>query len=173
VPGFLVAKKGYLCHYDLVNRANLFAVRTNNLGYETATGFEIVGRADAVGKAMQTTLNSMIRGNSCAATVEDNLVGGQEEVCSTVADKMLTGETCSTVVDKMLMGETCSTVADKMLTGETCSTAADKMLTGETATDELLAQSPHGNMFNGISKERLEKLKRMCPFLRLQELFKK
>lgn len=36
---------GLLCHYDIVNRPMMFAVQTDNLGYETAKGFEIVGRA--------------------------------------------------------------------------------------------------------------------------------
>lgn len=36
---------GLLCHYDIVNRAMVFAVQTDNLGYETEKGFEIIGRA--------------------------------------------------------------------------------------------------------------------------------
>lgn len=36
---------GLLCHYDLVNRPMVLAVLTDNLGYETEKGFEIIGRA--------------------------------------------------------------------------------------------------------------------------------
>jgi anaerobic magnesium-protoporphyrin IX monomethyl ester cyclase len=130
-------KMGLLRHYDLVNRANVMVIQSNNLGYETEGGFEIIGRADAVGKASNTVLNTMIEGH----------------VCSTIADNMLIPK----------KGE-CSTVAESMLTGaqSVCSTTAD----------EMLKKSPHGKMFSGISQDRLEKLKQMCPFLRLQGLFK-
>lgn len=37
-------KIGLLRHYDLANRAMILAVQTDNLGYETEDGFEIVGR---------------------------------------------------------------------------------------------------------------------------------
>jgi len=36
---------GLLRHYDLTNRATVIAVQTDNLGYETDDGFEIIGRA--------------------------------------------------------------------------------------------------------------------------------
>ncbi|MFZ5640789.1 MAG: hypothetical protein ACOY4Q_08860 [Bacillota bacterium] len=36
---------GLLRHYDLTNRATVIAVQTDNLGYETDEGFEIIGRA--------------------------------------------------------------------------------------------------------------------------------
>jgi hypothetical protein len=39
-------KIGLLRHYDLVNRAMVFAVQTDNLGYRTDEGFEIIGRWD-------------------------------------------------------------------------------------------------------------------------------
>ena len=35
---------GLLKHYDLINRAMVMAVQTDNLGFETEDGFEIVGR---------------------------------------------------------------------------------------------------------------------------------
>lgn len=35
---------GLLQHYDLVNRSMVIAVQTDNLGFETENGFEIVGR---------------------------------------------------------------------------------------------------------------------------------
>jgi len=35
---------GLLRHYDLTNRAMVFAVQTDNLGFETEYGFEIIGR---------------------------------------------------------------------------------------------------------------------------------
>lgn len=35
---------GLLRHYDLVNRSMVIAVQTDNLGFETESGFEIVGR---------------------------------------------------------------------------------------------------------------------------------
>lgn len=45
---------GLLCHYDIVNRPLIFAVQTDNLGYETEKGFEIVGRAKpAKGKILK------------------------------------------------------------------------------------------------------------------------
>ncbi len=37
---------GLLRHYDLINRAMVFAVQTDNLGFETEYGFEIIGRWD-------------------------------------------------------------------------------------------------------------------------------
>jgi hypothetical protein len=37
-------KVGLLRHYDLTNRAMVFAVQTDNLGFETEDGFEIIGR---------------------------------------------------------------------------------------------------------------------------------
>lgn len=145
---------GLLSHYDLVNRSNLFALQTNNFGYEIETGFEIIGRADAKGRAVNISLNTMIHSQGCSTTADRMLTGNQTGVCSTVADSMLTGST-----------GVCSTVADDMLDRqqEVCSTTAD----------ELIKKSPHGNMFSGISKERLEKLKQMCPFLRLQGMLKK
>lgn len=90
------------------------------------------------------------------------------------------GKAASTALNSMIGGQTCSTIADGMLSENlsVCSTIADKMLSGQqqvcsTAADELLAESPHGGRFSHISQERLEKLKQMCPFLRLQGLFKK
>jgi len=35
---------GLLRHYDLTNRAMVFAVQTDNIGFETEDGFEIIGR---------------------------------------------------------------------------------------------------------------------------------
>jgi hypothetical protein len=35
---------GLLKHYDLANRSMVFAVQTDNVGYATGEGFEIVGR---------------------------------------------------------------------------------------------------------------------------------
>lgn len=146
-------KVGLLCHYDLTNMSNLLAVQTNNFGYESGDGFEIIGRADAGKKPADTVLHRMIRGQQCS-TVADNMLGGEQQVCSTVADSMLAkqGASCATVADEMLGGS-----------GEVCSTKAD----------ELLAKSPHGKMFNHLSAERLKKLKQMCPFLKLQGLLKK
>ena len=37
-------KPGLLCHYDLVNRAMMFAVQTDNVGVAVEDGFEILGR---------------------------------------------------------------------------------------------------------------------------------
>lgn len=114
---------GILRHYDLVNRANVMVVQTDNLGYETAGGFEIIGRADIKGTAAGTALHSMISGQTCATT----------------AEKML----------------------HEQSEGST------------TAANEMLDNSPHGKMFDHLPQERLEKLKKMCPFLRLQGLLKK
>jgi len=36
---------GLIRHYDLTNRATVLAVQTDNIGYETDGGFEIIGRA--------------------------------------------------------------------------------------------------------------------------------
>lgn len=73
---------GLIRHYDLTNRAMIFGVQTDNLGYETDNGFEIIGRAGVkdglirttpvdkmvghmaerrVGKIMDTVLNFMMR----------------------------------------------------------------------------------------------------------------
>ena len=37
-------ESGLLKHYDLINRAMVMAVQTDNLGFETEEGFEIIGR---------------------------------------------------------------------------------------------------------------------------------
>lgn len=81
---------GLIRHYDLVNRANLLAVQTNNLGYEISQGFEIIGRADAIGNAAGTRLNTMI-GRSGQAEPREN--GGE---------KPAPGETCSTSAVELL-----------------------------------------------------------------------
>ena len=39
---------GLIRHYDLTNRATVLAVQTDNIGYETDGGFEIIGRSLAV-----------------------------------------------------------------------------------------------------------------------------
>ncbi len=39
-----MGETGLLKHYDLVNRAMVMAVQTDNLGFETEDGFEIIGR---------------------------------------------------------------------------------------------------------------------------------
>lgn len=190
---------GLLRHCDLINRANVFAVQTNNLGYETDDGFEIIGRTDVKGQAAQTLLNRMISRQPavCSSVATEMLAAAantdeQPGVCSTVATEMLatsinTGEStgvCSTVATEMLAEST----ADGIISGEInpCSMKTDRILAGikqdpskapevsaDMSNEELLTKSPHGKMFNLISKERLEKLKVLCPFLQLQGLVKK
>lgn len=75
---------GLIRHYDLTNRATVLAVQTDNLGYLTGNGFEIIGRAEQV------------------TSVKD-LALGLGHRCSTVVDGMLAhSHACSTVMDQIL-----------------------------------------------------------------------
>ncbi|HEX3030892.1 MAG TPA: acyl-protein synthetase [Bacillota bacterium] len=103
---------GLIRHYDLTNLATVLAVQTDNLGYETPGGFEIIGRTASIpGYNLQTP----------GGMVKDWILGvgttSPEQKCSTVADGMLRqGHPCSTVADGMLkQGHPCSSVADGML----------------------------------------------------------
>lgn len=52
---------GLLRHYDLANRAMVLGVQTNNLGYETEDGFEIIGRAGVKnGEILTTPVDRMV-----------------------------------------------------------------------------------------------------------------
>ncbi len=147
---------GLIRHYDLTNRATVFAVQTDNLGYETDGGFEIIGRAggQVPGFGMEPTQvkDWILAGYreaaaGCSASTA-GFIHGQNghphgpshgNQCSTVADSMMIeahSHPCSTVGDNMITGahsHPCSTVADKMITGahsHPCSTVADNMITG-------------------------------------------
>ncbi len=154
-------ERGLLRHYDLVNRANVLAVQTNNLGFETDEGFEIIGRVDVRNKAEGTRLNTMISGRpEVCSTVATEMLAEGSGVCSTVANEMLADDIISGKVNP------CSTKTDKILV------AASKLESNEELTgmsnQELLEISPHGNMFKYVTKERLEKLKQLCPYLKLK-----
>ncbi len=97
---------GLIRHYDLTNRATVLGVQTDNIGYETDGGFEIIGRsANIPGYNVQTP----------GGVFKDWLLGaGQHSLlgtgkahgvpCSTVAEGMIKaqGSPCSTVVDGMI-----------------------------------------------------------------------
>ncbi len=103
---------GLIRHYDLTNRATVMAVQTDNLGYLTEGGFEIIGRAEQ------------------ATTVKDYALGLGHR-CTTVQDQMMAhSHGCSTVVDKMMAhSHGCSTVTDKMMAhSHGCSTVMDEIL---------------------------------------------
>jgi hypothetical protein len=107
---------GLLCFFDLANRSTVLAVRTDNYGYTTEAGFEIVGRADSVAPGHPA-------GISMGHPPIHGMPVSHPEPCSTVADAMLkAGEVCSTVADNLLKssraGKVCSTVADILLKGE-------------------------------------------------------
>ncbi|GAW29959.1 hypothetical protein [Carboxydocella sp. ULO1] len=75
---------GLIRHFDLTNRATVLAVQTDNLGYLTAEGFEIIGRAEQV------------------TSVKDIALGLGHR-CSTVVDRILAhSHACSTVMDRIL-----------------------------------------------------------------------
>ena len=105
---------GLLRHYDLVNRSNLLAVQTDNLGYEIEDGFEIIGRADAHGKAESTTLNRMISHLGTGSSVVEEQ---ETRVCSTAVDVILEAAntpTCSTAADNMLKVKANNSLHGKM-----------------------------------------------------------
>jgi hypothetical protein len=89
---------GLIRHYDLTNRATVFAVQTDNIGYETDNGFEIIGRAQGnlhgYGLEPSNVKDWILAGNS----------GKAGHPCSTVADGMMKahGNPCSTVADEMV-----------------------------------------------------------------------
>lgn len=86
---------GLIRHYDLTNRATVLAVQTDNIGYETDQGFEILGRsANVPGYDVQLP----------GGTLKDWILGtGGGHPCSTVADGMMKqGHPCSTVADRMI-----------------------------------------------------------------------
>lgn len=126
-------ERGWLCHYDLTNRAGVLGVLTDNLGYEVEGGFEIVGRAKGAAAdlppAHQAAMASL--GLVTCSTVADQMLASRGTHCSTVADGMLAGEgtPCSTVADRMLAGQgnPCSAVADGMLENQ-CQAVAERML---------------------------------------------
>ncbi len=86
---------GLIRHYDLTNRATVLAVQTDNIGYETDQGFEILGRsANIPGYDVQLP----------GGMLKDWILGtGSGHPCSTVTDGMMKqGHPCSTVADGMM-----------------------------------------------------------------------
>ena len=172
---------GLIRHYDLTNRATVLAVQTDNIGYETDGGFEILGRSASLipGYHIQTP----------GGTVKDWLLGvGRQESsrrekremppghtgdmfrehpggppggCSAATAQVMMGHghPCSTPVDQALrQGHLCSTVADGMLRqGHLCSTVADQMLRQghpcSTAADQMLKQ---GHPCSTVADQMLE-----------------
>ncbi|KNZ71010.1 cobalamin B12-binding domain-containing protein [Thermincola ferriacetica] len=156
---------GLIRHYDLTNRATVFAVQTDNLGYETDGGFEIVGRAGGkipgFGLEPTSVKDWILAGHrqgaaGCSAATAGFIYSRgnhpsmpHSHPCSTVADEMLRAHShpCSTVADEMLRAHShpCSTVADEMLRAHShpCSTVADEMLRAHshlcsTVADEMI-----------------------------------
>lgn len=99
-------ERGWLCHYDLTNRAGVIGVLTDNVGYEVEDGFEILGRAAGAPSDLPA-------GHAAAMAA---MMGKLPDNCSRVADRLLSGEgtPCSTVADQMLASQ-CQTVAERML----------------------------------------------------------
>jgi len=82
---------GLIRHYDLTNRATVLAIQTDNIGYETDFGFEILGRSVNVpGYDLQTP----------GGVIKDWILGVGVLPCSTVADGMMRhGHHCSALAD--------------------------------------------------------------------------
>lgn len=137
---------GLIRHLDLTNLATVVAVQTDNLGYETENGFEIIGRSAAVpgyevktpgglskdwllgvgqhepndlGTAVVPGLLPRERSGSQGRTSPEASAGGHGTPCSTVADGMLSGHgmPCAAKMPGV-HGRPCSTVADRMIMGK-------------------------------------------------------
>ncbi|MFZ3170944.1 MAG: hypothetical protein WA118_03045 [Carboxydocellales bacterium] len=127
---------GLIRHIDLTNIATVLAVQTDNLGYETERGFEILGRSENVPGYDVRTPGGLTKdwllgvGQYKPQPDYQVQVAGTVNQCSTVADGMMKqGHPCSTVADGMMkQGNPCSTVADGMIKqGNPCSTVVDDM----------------------------------------------
>jgi hypothetical protein len=112
-------------------------VQTDNLGYETEKGFEILGRSENVPGYDVKTPGGLTKdwllgvGQYKPQPDYQVQVAGTVNQCSTVAGGMMKqGHPCSTVADGMMkQGNPCSTVADGMMKqGNPCSTVADGMM---------------------------------------------
>ena len=100
-------ERGWLCHYDLTNRAGVIAVLTDNVGYEVEGGFEIVGRAKG-------TPAEMPPGHAAAMAA---MMGALPGSCAQVADRLLvSGSGPAGTPDKLEEPATRpQTVAERML----------------------------------------------------------
>lgn len=166
---------GLIRHYDLTNRATVLAVQTDNIGYETDKGFEILGRTPNLIPGYNVT--------TPGGTVKDWLLGVGRHVpspqdvqndavlrghppgvpavgCSADTARMIRGgHPCSTAADQMLQqGHPCSAVADQMLRqGHPCSTIADRMLNHghpcSTTADQMLK---HGHPCSAAAEDMLK-----------------
>jgi hypothetical protein len=58
-------EQGLICHFDLVNRASVLAVLTEDVGYEVGQGFELLGRAAGV------------EARGCSITVDELISAGK------------------------------------------------------------------------------------------------
>ncbi|MBU7006714.1 B12-binding domain-containing radical SAM protein [Phosphitispora fastidiosa] len=159
---------GLIRHYDLTNRATVLAVQTDNIGYETEGGFEIIGRAQGnlLGFGLEpTSVKDWIlaghREDHSAAGIHPTTGHGHPAIghghpaagdghpgqgCSAATAEMLApahGAPCSTVADGMMRshGAPCSTVADGMMKahGAPCSTVADGMMKAHGAPCSTVA----------------------------------
>lgn len=83
-------ERGWLCHYDLTNRAGVIGVLTDNVGYEVEDGFEILGRA--------TDAAELPVGHVAATAA---MMGALPGNCSTVADRLLDNQ-CQATAERML-----------------------------------------------------------------------
>ena len=125
---------GLLCLYDLVNRSTALAVQTDNLGYTTEDGFEIMGRAGGLtqeGAPMRehpTVVTDLLRHSNGLPKGHPpmghpaNIPMGHPPINGMPAGHPPIGrhgQVCSTVADELLKaahpGEVCSTVADNFL----------------------------------------------------------
>ncbi|MDI6870428.1 MAG: acyl-protein synthetase [Bacillota bacterium] len=84
-------ERGWLCHYDLTNRAGVIAVLTDNVGYEVEDGFEIIGRAKGAPSELPA-------GHEQAMAA---MAGALPGSCASTADQMLASH-CQEVAERML-----------------------------------------------------------------------
>lgn len=145
-----VGEIGLIRHIDVTNRATVVAIQTENLGYQTAEGFEIIGRADQVTSVKDIAFVAGKAGRQMPPQAAAAAAAGMphSHACSTVTDQVLAhSHACSTVTDKVLAhSHACSTVTDQVLAhSHACSTVTDKVLAHShacsTVTDKILAKT--------------------------------
>lgn len=110
---------GLIRHIDVTNRATVVAIQTENLGYLTDEGFEIIGRADPVTsvKDIASVAGRAAMSASQIVSAETSATMPHSHACSTVTDQVLAhSHACSTVTDQVLAhSHACSTVTDQVL----------------------------------------------------------
>lgn len=72
---------GIIVHYDLTDKAVVPVIQTDDIGYETDEGYEVIG------KTWDNIIGFGAAGNLCSTVAERTIAYGAP--CSTVADRMM------------------------------------------------------------------------------------